>query len=282
MGRLILATTAGLAYDDAMAEPSKSSATPPQPAWTTLLLGFRWPLVLIVLLVVGYLVYRDTLRQGEAVITGTAEVLTEGAENVARNLLTGNVTESFLAALPEIQTAGGGRLEVATAEAVETFERRDEQRVLWDAFSLGVTVSEIRVPVTYRYHVRLDDPWRVEVADSICIVYAPPVRATQPPAIHTEGMRKRVEEDMLRFDGDDQMAKLEESITPRLRQMAQDPKHINLVRDTARRTVGDFVRQWLLREDQWGDDRIRIVQVVFPDEVDEEVVGAPTVTTDPG
>ncbi len=265
-----------------MNDSTKASEAPPPPAWMTLLLGFRWPLVLIVLLVIGYLIYRDTLQQGEALVTGTAQALAEGAEKVTRNLWTGNVTESFLAAIPEIEAAGGGRLEVATAEAVETFERRDEQRVLWDAFSLGVTVSEIRVPVTYRYHVRLEDPWRIEVADSICIVYAPSIRATQPPAIHTDGMRRRVDEDLLRFDGDDQMAKLHESITPRLRQMAQSPKHIDLVRDSARRTVGDFVRQWLLREEQWGEDRVRLIQVVFPDEVDQEMVGVPTVETDPG
>lgn len=255
---------------------SAQSDAQPSP-WVGLLLGFRWPLALIVVALLIFLVYRETLRQGEAVVTGTVDALARGAENVTRNLLTGNVTESFLAAIPKIQNSGGGKLEVATAEAVETFQRSDERRVLWDAFSLGTTVSEIQVPVTYRYHLRLEDPWRIEVAGPICTVYAPPIRATQPPAIHTEGMRKRVQEDMLRFDGDDQMAKLEKSITPRLRQMAQNPQHIDLVRDKARETVVQFVRQWLQLEDQWGDDGIQVIQVIFPDEVE----GASTVTTGP-
>ncbi len=270
-----------MAYDDPMAAqdppptgtPSPDSAprhnvdTPPSP-WVSLMLGFRWPLALIVVAGLIFLVYRETLRQGEAVVTGTVDALARGAENISRNLLTGNVTESFLAAIPKIQNSGGGKLEVATAEAVETFQRSDERRVLWDAFSLGTTVSEIQVPVTYRYHLRLEDPWRIEVSGPICTVYAPQIRATQPPAIHTERMRKRVQEDLLRFDGDDQMTILEKSITPRLRQMAQNPQHIDLVRDKARETVREFVRQWLRLEDQWGDDGIQVIQVVFPEETD--------------
>lgn len=248
-------------------KPSPIPPDPPPSPWVALLLGFRWPLVCIAFAVIAFLIYRDTLRQGEAMVTGTAQVLADGAERLSRNLWSGNVTESFLAAIPTIQGAGSGRLEVATTEAIETFERSDERRVLWDAFSLGTTVSEVRVPVTYRYHLRLDDPWRIEVSGPICIVYAPAIRATQPPAIHTEGMRRRVAEDLLRFDGADQLAKLEESITPRLRQMAQDPQHIDLVRDSARQTVDRFIRQWLLQEDQWGADGIQMVQVVFPDEV---------------
>jgi hypothetical protein len=233
-------------------------------------------LALIVMALLIFLVYRETLRQGEAVVTGTVDALARGAENVSRNLFTGNVTETFLAAIPKIQNSGGGLLEVATAEAVETFERSDERRVFWDTFSLGTTVSQIQVPVTYRYHLRLEDDWRIEVEGRLCIVYAPKIRATQPPAIHTEGMRKRVQEDLLRFDVDDQMAKLEVSITPRLRQLAQNPQHIDLVRDKARQTVVEFVRQWLRLEDQWGDDGVQAIQVIFPDEVKESSGGVTT------
>ena len=61
----------------------------------------------------------------------------------------------------------------------------DERRILWDRFSLGETVSEIRVPVTYRYHLRLADAWEIEISDQTCIVHAPRIRASQPPASHS-------------------------------------------------------------------------------------------------
>ncbi|MEE8522930.1 MAG: hypothetical protein V3T72_03280, partial [Thermoanaerobaculia bacterium] len=148
---------------------------------------------------------------------------------------------------------------------------------------LGTTVTEVRVPVTYRYHLRLSDPWRLEVSEHTCIVYAPEIRPTLPPAIHTEGMQRHLDESWLRFDGAEQMEALEKSITPRLRQMAGDPRHVALVREQSRKTVAEFVRNWLLQEQHWRDDRFRVIKVIFPDEEleDPELVG-PTVLLDEG
>ncbi len=201
---------------------------------------------------------------------------------MVENVLSGNVTETFVAAIPEIEGAGGGRLELASAKTTEIFTRTDERKVLWDWVSLGTTVSEIRVPVTYRYHLRLGDAWRIEVRDGLCYVYAPAVQPTLPPAIHTDGVEKRLDADWLRFDAADQLITLERSITPRLETYAADPKHLGLVRGESRRTVAEFVRTWLLREDQWGDDRVRAVKVIFPDEetVDPERIGASVVFED--
>ncbi len=244
------------------AEPR--SAAPRSP-WVDLLISYRWPLVLVVLAAAGLLVYLETLRRvdrvGDALGSGLDRV-----EEVARGFLSGNITESFVSSIPEIDSAGSGNLELATVRATETFTQSDERRVLWDVVSLGVTVTEVKVPVTYRYHLRLDDPWRLEVSDDTCTVWAPAIRATQPPAIHTEGMEKRVDESWLRFDGADQLAALEKSITPRLRVYAQDPRHVALVRDESRRTVAEFVRTWLLMQDQWRSDRLRTITVNFPDE----------------
>ena len=123
--------------------------------------------------------------------------------------------------------------------------------------SLGTTVSEIQVPVTYRYHVRLDGEWRLEIDEHTCRVIAPSIQPTLPPAIHTEGLEKRSEEGWLRFDGEEQLDTLQQSITPRLRQMAGDPRHVDAVRDASRQTIAEFIRGWLLAEDHWGGDRFR-------------------------
>ena len=44
------------------------------------------------------------------------------------------------------------------------------------------------------------------------------------------------------------------------------PASVDLVRESARRTVAEFVRSWLLIEDHWREDRFRSIVVVFPDE----------------
>ncbi len=253
--------------------PEQEKPAEARSAWAEVLINFRWPLVFIAFAVVGFLIYFETLKRVDRVgdaVGGLVDSAADRVEAVAQGFMTGNVTETFLSSIPQIDTSGSGLLELAKIEAVETFSRSDERRVLWDTVSLGITISEIKVPVTYRYHLRFDDSWRLVVTDEVCTVYAPEIRPTQPPAIHTEGLEKRVEESWLRFDGADQMSELERSMTPRLRQLAGDPRRLALVRDQGRRTVAEFVRSWLLLEDQWGSDRVRRIQVVFPGEELEE------------
>ncbi len=237
--------------------------------WSEVIVSLRWPMVLIALALIALAFYVVTLRQAGQAVDSVGSMVggaADRAETIAKSFLTGNVTETFLASIPEVNTSGSGLLELASADVTETFTRSDERRVLWDIVSLGTTASEIKVPVTYRYHLELADPWRLEVTGQTCVVYAPQIRPTQPPAIHTDRMEKRSEESWLRFDAEEQLDDLQRSITPRLISRARDPRHLDLVREQSRRTVAEFVRAWLLREDQWRDDRVFAIKVVFPDE----------------
>ncbi len=237
--------------------------------WKQVVASYRWPLVVVCLALIPVLLYVVTLRQAAKAGGEVADLLSgaaDRAEAVARGFLSANITETFLASIPEIDAGGSGNLEVAKAEITETFTRSDERRIFWDSVSLGTTTTEIQVPVTYRYHLRLDDPWRLEVSGQTCLVFAPPIRPTQPPAIHTDRMTQRVEEDWLRFDAEEQLDELRSSITPRLVARASGNKHLTLVREASRRTVAEFIRSWLLREDQWHDDRFHAITVVFADE----------------
>jgi hypothetical protein len=187
------------------------------------------------------------------------------------------ITETFLSALPTIARTPGGTLELATATSVETLARTDEKTIAWDMIYLGKTVSEISVPVTYRYHLNLRDPWKLEVSGNTCIVRTPAIRPSLPPAIHTDKMQKRSEAGWARFDAREQMAELERSLTPRLTRHAGDPRRLALVREDCRKTVAEFVRDWLLREDHWRPGRFTGIQVIFADEPDAKPELAPVV-----
>ena len=243
-----------------------------------------WPLLILALALIALSGYCYSLRTADrlarhagAEISGTLERSIGAVRDLADRFRSESITETFLAAIPEIESAGSGRLEVATATVTESFERTAKQRILWGLLSLGSTVSQIHVPVTYRYHVELADPWRVEVSGPTCLVFAPPIRPSQPPAIHTDRMEKRSHSNWTLINGKDQLEELEKSITPVLRGYAADPRHLNLVKGKSRLTIAEFIKDWLLREDQWREDRFRRVVVFFPDEVLHLEGGAVTV-----
>jgi hypothetical protein len=201
----------------------------------------------------------------------TVEQAGELATTIAERFKTGTITTTFTAALPRLVPDGGTTLELATLEAIETFTKTDERRVLFDLVTLGKNVTEIRAPATYRYHVRLGDPWRIEVRDQACVVFAPRLRPTLPPAVHTDRMEKQSTSGWLRFDAEEQMEELTKSITPTLSKRAAAPETLELVRHRARRRVAEFVRNWLLHEEHWRADRFRSVTVVFADEEPSDV-----------
>jgi len=231
--------------------------------------SLRWPLVVLAGLALAAFVGLHTcrtIRESQRAVGDAADRLAGDAAEIAARLRTGTITSTFTAAIPEMMPDGGLALELAVFEATETFTRSDDRRVLFDLVPLGTTVTEIRVPVTYRYHLRLDGAWLLEVRGHTCLVHAPPVRPSLPPAIHTDRMERRSEEGWLRFNASQQMDALERSITPTVSARAADSAHLAMVREQCRRRVAEFVRTWLLREDHWREDRFSSVTVLFADE----------------
>lgn len=196
---------------------------------------------------------------------------------IAAKFRQAHITETFTSALPKLARTPGGNLELATSTSTETVTRTDERTIAWDIIYLGKTVSEISVPVTYRFHLQLRDTWKLDVTGSTCIVRAPAIRPSLPPAIHTEGMQKRSEAGWARFDAREQMAELERSLTPRLARTAADPRRLGLVREECRKTVAEFVRDWFVREDHWRRDRFTAIRVIFADEPEQKSELAPPV-----
>jgi len=250
----------------------------PQPrnnvsAWAQVLSSLRWPVAFVLACAIGVGAYIYTVRTGAQAAADVGRSI----GGIAARFRTGTITTAFLASIPKLTSTGSGNLEVATASATETFTRSDELRILWDLVSLGQTVTEIRAEVTYRYYVSLNDHWDIGISNQTCVVKVPALRPSLPPAIHTDTMEKRTDRGWLRFDADQQMAELEKAITPMLVQYASNPQHLNLARETARKTVAEFVQRWLLKEDHWRSDRFNSIKVVFAgEEMSDLTLVAPT------
>jgi hypothetical protein len=217
--------------------------------------------------------YLKTCESSKALGTKAVEATKEVKEAVqelgglAAKFKTGTISHTFAETIPQITPTHGDVLELATVRCQESFKQTDSMTGLWGLLPMGTTVSEIRVPVTFRYHLRLSDQWRLASKDKVCVVLAPAIRASLPPAIHTDAMEKSTANGWLRWSKDENLAELEGKLTPRLTTRASDADHQRAVREACRQSVRDFVINWLLREEQWRQDRFTSVIVLFPDEV---------------
>jgi len=125
---------------------------------------------------------------------------------------------------------------------------------------------QISVPVSYRFHVHMRDAWKLETSGNRVIVQAPVLRPALPPAIDTHGLQRLEQRGWCRWAPTELMAELERQITPTLIRHACDPRRLNLVRDTCRHSVAEFVKLWLEREGQWGKTGFTQIQVKFAEE----------------
>ena len=153
-----------------------ASVTDHEPRHLPVVRALRWPVV-VVLLALATLVavrsLRDTALESGRAAVDTVRAAGESAAEIAARFRTGTITTTFVAAIPRLAPDGGTLLELAAFEAVETLTRTDDRRVFFDMVPLGETVSEIRVPVTYRYHLRLDEEtFRKAVAGALVVIGA--------------------------------------------------------------------------------------------------------------
>jgi hypothetical protein len=185
--------------------------------------------------------------------------------SLAGQFKTGHITTTFSEDIPTIISTHGDVLELATLTSTETFTRADTTTFAWGYLPASTSIAEIRVPATYRYYLRLSDPWRLATRGNVCLVQAPQFQASLPPAIDTGRMEKRLASGWASFDRTTLLDELEKNITRHLSKRATDPKHLDLVREQCRRSVAEFVKKWLADKVQWPA-KINAIIVVFPDE----------------
>lgn len=163
-----------------------------------------------------------------------------------------------------VLTSKGGLLEVSRIEATETFEKAQVHSIFGVSLP-GPTITQIRVPVTYRYHVELDPDWKFIRSGKTFIAIAPPVKPSLPVAFNTSGMQAYANGVWSIFTGGNSIQKLQKTMTPVLADRALSSKYLDLQREYARKTVTEFVSKWVVSQERWkagGYD----VKVFFSDE----------------
>lgn len=164
----------------------------------------------------------------------------------------------------EVIRTPGGLLQVSTIQSPETFQATTDHRLL--GIDLGQSVTQIRVPAVFNYHVELAPEWRVTVTDDTVLVIAPAVTPTLPVAIDTALLEKFSSGAWSVFTGARELDLLQRSITQTLAVKAATPSYLKFQREAARQTVQEFVAKWLLTQDRYRAQRSRAIRVFFVDE----------------
>jgi hypothetical protein len=173
-----------------------------------------------------------------------------------------NITHTFIAALPTLTRQMN--LEVASSKQTEVLERSNAKRFL--GIDLGTNQARMTVPVTYRYHIRLYETWKLHIGGGTLIVFAPEIRCSLPPAIHTDEIQETASRGWARGTPLDLLEELRRDLTPVLSQYANDHRRLELVRDTCRQSVAEFIRRWLENEGRWRQGKFTAINVKFATE----------------
>ncbi len=177
-------------------------------------------------------------------------------------------TAEWQSAPPVVSTLAGGLLETATMRMSEDFYKSDAKS--WWGIYLGNTVSHVQVAATYRYGVPLADTrWQIVTLGQTTVVVAPELGPSLPVAIDTSTWREKTESGWARFDKRDQLEALRTSISADLEARARDSRRVALAREASRRTIGEFVEGWILRQSGEESDPFDAIKIYFADEVDD-------------
>lgn len=172
-----------------------------------------------------------------------------------------------------VYRTSGGLLEVTTIRSPELFEVSQDHTVL--GIPVGKTVSRIRVPAVFRYHIELAPEWKILLRGNTFIVVAPAVKPSLPVAIDTANIAQESSGIWSAFTGSAQRDLLKRSITGALAIKAASPSYIRFQREVARVTVKEFVAKWLITQERWKDASKYPIQVYFADEPIQTLGNAP-------
>ena len=176
-----------------------------------------------------------------------------------------DLTEQWRHHPPIIARALGGWLETATVTAAEDFTAGEPSHFL--GVYLGTTKVAMEVDTTFRYHVPLAGAgWSVIVHGPLCLVTAPDVAPTLPVGFDSARVHASAENGWARWNKAERLEELRAGVTAELGKRAGDPEHLALAREACRRTVAEFVAQWLVQEQGWRDDPYHQVVVRFQGE----------------
>lgn len=134
----------------------------------------------------------------------------------------------------------------------------------------GTTSSVMSMDATYRYQIVLRSNWKffVDETRKVAFVLAPPYQPQIPVAVDSKTVRESISSGWGRFDKWDQLQELRQEVSPFLEAKAKSSDYMTHARGEVRKTVEQFVGDWLLKQKGWDSTDQQFVKVYFADEPD--------------
>ena len=186
-----------------------------------------------------------------------AERAAEGLKKFAAAVNTKTIKTEYTSTGTKL--AGTSRLQVATIDQVELFERRDKSSV-WGV-SLPDVIVSARAPVQYTYYLDLTGDWDFYLDDKHAYAVAPTIKFNKP-SVDASAIKYKVEEGSVIRDQNAAIEALKQTITAESYKRAEGDIHI--AREAARREAERFVQRFIVQA--YGVDKDLPVSVVFRDE----------------
>ncbi len=193
------------------------------------------------------------------------EAARQFADKLTAGFFSSKVEVTASQVLVEIGRTHGDVLEVASpTKTVEIMKRSDTRFAAWGWFYVGTATSEIRVPATYRFHIKLSEMKNARIENGVLSLTVPTIHPSLPVAFDTKGMEKRSGGSWLRFDADAQLADMEKNLTAELN--ARAVGHATNVKEAARKDIEEFVEKWIVQTHPVYQKQIHSVKILFDGE----------------
>ena len=236
-----------------------------------------WPkavaLVGVVAVIVGGALFfaREVIRAPAGVIAQAGRLIDVSGERlrgVAAAFQRGTVRTEFLSQATEM--TGTSRFQFATLKQAESFKREETGSTAWGWIPLPKIVVQAQAPVEYGYYLDFAARWEFEQKGDNVLVFVPPI-TPGTPAIDVSALSFYTLEGSVWRDEQAARERLRQSLTAALNERAA--QNINLVRETGRVKIADFVEKWLAGK--FSDGGSFHVKVIFPDEVKDQQLASP-------
>lgn len=185
-------------------------------------------------------------------------------------LLAGKPPVQAAGGLPVVMATDGGRLEISSVTVYERFKRADALKLFGRDIPGTTADTHLQLRVVYRYYIDMEKAWPLQrLEGGRWLVRAGAAKPSLPVAFDTRDLEVYTDKGWLRLGAQRNLTELLRTLSPELEARAKSAAYLQLATDAGRKTVGDFVRTWLLTAKQVPDAGKAKVVVLFPGEVPE-------------